>query len=67
MLSFLEERGAKTSTTCGPSNIEFVQSLSADDVIDYNRKDFMASLDRYSGRHCRHRALLRTARKFVEQ
>ena len=39
--------GAKTSATCGPSNIEFVQSLGADHVIDYSSKDFMAGLDRY--------------------
>lgn len=39
--------GAKTSATCGPSNIEFVQSLGADQVIDYSSKDFMAGLDRY--------------------
>jgi NADPH:quinone reductase-like Zn-dependent oxidoreductase len=39
--------GAKTSATCGPSNMEFVQSLGADDVIDYSSKDFMAGLDRY--------------------
>jgi NADPH:quinone reductase-like Zn-dependent oxidoreductase len=34
--------GAKTNATCGPSNIEFVQSLGADHVIDYSSKDFMA-------------------------
>jgi NADPH:quinone reductase-like Zn-dependent oxidoreductase len=39
--------GAKTSATCGPSNIEFVQSLGADYVIDYSGKDFTAQLDRY--------------------
>jgi len=39
--------GAKTSVTCGPSNMEFVQSLGADEVIDYSSKDFMAGLDRY--------------------
>ena len=39
--------GATTSATCGPSNIEFVRSLGADRVIDYSRKNFMASLDRY--------------------
>jgi NADPH:quinone reductase-like Zn-dependent oxidoreductase len=39
--------GAKTSATCGPSNIAFVQSLGADHVIDYSSKDFMAGLDRY--------------------
>ena len=39
--------GAKTSATCGPSNIEFVQSLGADHVIDYNSTDFMAGSDRY--------------------
>jgi NADPH-dependent curcumin reductase CurA len=38
--------GAKTSATCGPSNIEFVQSLGADHVIDYNSTDYMAGLDR---------------------
>src|ERR1700730_16482500 len=39
--------GAKTSATCGPSNIAFVQSLGADHVIDYSGKDFMAGLDRF--------------------
>jgi NADPH:quinone reductase-like Zn-dependent oxidoreductase len=39
--------GAKTSATCGPSNIAFVQSLGADRVIDYSAKDFMADLGRY--------------------
>ena len=39
--------GAKTSATCGPSNIAFVQSLGADHVIDYSGKDFMADLDRF--------------------
>jgi NADPH:quinone reductase-like Zn-dependent oxidoreductase len=38
---------AKTSATCGPSNIAFVQSLGADHVIDYSGKDFMAGLDRF--------------------
>jgi NADPH:quinone reductase-like Zn-dependent oxidoreductase len=32
---------------CGPSNIEFIQSLGAEQVIDYSSKDFMAGLDRY--------------------
>ena len=39
--------GAKTSATCGPSNIAFVQSLGADRVIDYGDKDAMADLGRY--------------------
>jgi NADPH:quinone reductase-like Zn-dependent oxidoreductase len=39
--------GAKTSATCGPANISFVQSLGADHVIDYSGKDFMAGLDRF--------------------
>jgi NADPH:quinone reductase-like Zn-dependent oxidoreductase len=39
--------GAKTSATCGPSNIEFVRSLGADHIVDYNGTDFMAGSDRY--------------------
>jgi NADPH:quinone reductase-like Zn-dependent oxidoreductase len=39
--------GAKTSATCGPSNIAFVQSLGADHVIDYSGKDFMADVDHF--------------------
>jgi len=37
--------GVKTSATCGPSNIEFIRSLGADDVIDYSSKDFMERYD----------------------
>jgi NADPH:quinone reductase-like Zn-dependent oxidoreductase len=39
--------GAKTSATCGPANIAFVQSLGADHVIDYKSTNFMAGLDRF--------------------
>jgi len=39
--------GTMTSATCGPSSIEFVKSLGADNVIDYSSKDFMTSLDRF--------------------
>jgi NADPH:quinone reductase-like Zn-dependent oxidoreductase len=39
--------GAKTSATCGFSNIEFVRSLGADHVIDYNSKSVMTGSDRY--------------------
>jgi 2-desacetyl-2-hydroxyethyl bacteriochlorophyllide A dehydrogenase len=39
--------GAKTSATCGPSNIAFVQSLGTDHVIDYSGKDFMADVDHF--------------------
>ena len=39
--------GAKTTATCGASNIEFVRSLGADHVIDYRREDFTTRTDRY--------------------
>jgi NADPH:quinone reductase-like Zn-dependent oxidoreductase len=39
--------GAKTTATCGPSNIDFVRSLGADRVICYTTTDVMAQPDRY--------------------
>jgi NADPH:quinone reductase-like Zn-dependent oxidoreductase len=40
--------GAKTSATCGPSNIEFVQSLGADRVINYSGQDLTTDPDCYN-------------------
>lgn len=39
--------GAKTSATCAPSNVEFLQSLGSDVVIDYSKEDFTRRADRY--------------------
>jgi NADPH:quinone reductase-like Zn-dependent oxidoreductase len=39
--------GANTSTTCGPTNIAFVQSLGADRVINYREESFTTQWDRY--------------------
>jgi NADPH:quinone reductase-like Zn-dependent oxidoreductase len=39
--------GAKTTATCGPKNVEFVQALGADLVIDYTREDFTRRADHY--------------------
>ncbi|MGP0067077.1 MAG: NADP-dependent oxidoreductase [Isosphaeraceae bacterium] len=39
--------GATAIATCGPSNVEFVQSLGADTVVDYSREDFTRRRDQY--------------------
>jgi len=39
--------GARTTGTCGPSNVAFVESLGADVVIDYFSEDFTRRLERY--------------------
>jgi NADPH:quinone reductase-like Zn-dependent oxidoreductase len=39
--------GATAAATCGPSNVEFVQSLGADLVIDYTREQFPRRPERY--------------------
>ncbi len=39
--------GATVTSTCGPSNVEFVRSLGANRVIDYTREDFTRLGDRY--------------------
>lgn len=38
---------ARTSATCGASNVEFVASLGADIVIDYHKEDFADRPERY--------------------
>ena len=32
--------GARVTGVCGPSNVELVRSLGADEVLDYTREDF---------------------------
>ena len=39
--------GARVSATCSASNIEFVRSLGADLVMDYNKEDFTTRSERY--------------------
>jgi len=39
---YAKHLGAHVSATCGPSNVEFVASLGADQVIDYTRTDVLA-------------------------
>jgi len=42
--------GAHVTGTCGPSNVDFVRSLGADEVLDYTREDALArrgQSDRY--------------------
>ena len=39
--------GAHVTATCGASNVEFVRSLGADVVVDYQREDVVARDDRY--------------------
>jgi NADPH:quinone reductase-like Zn-dependent oxidoreductase len=34
--------GAHVTGTCGPSNVDFVRSLGADEVLDYTRDDALA-------------------------
>ncbi|MGJ0392652.1 MAG: NAD(P)-dependent alcohol dehydrogenase [Methylocystis sp.] len=39
--------GASATATCGPSNIDFIRSLGADEVIDYSRRDFTSGGETY--------------------
>ncbi|WP_204249122.1 NAD(P)-dependent alcohol dehydrogenase [Nocardia arizonensis] len=39
--------GARVTGVCGERNVEFVQSLGADDVIDYTRTDYTRDTRRY--------------------
>lgn len=40
-------RGARVTAVCGPSNVELMGSLGADEVIDYTQRDFTQSDGRY--------------------
>jgi NADPH:quinone reductase-like Zn-dependent oxidoreductase len=39
--------GASVTAVCGPTKVDLVRSLGADDVIDYTREDFTASSRRW--------------------
>jgi NADPH:quinone reductase-like Zn-dependent oxidoreductase len=39
--------GARTSATCGPSNVDFLRTLGADLIIDHSREDFTGRIERY--------------------
>lgn len=40
--------GAHVTTVCGTSNVEFMKTLGADCVIDYTKKDFTQTSERYN-------------------
>jgi NADPH:quinone reductase-like Zn-dependent oxidoreductase len=40
-------RGAHVTGVCGPTNVELVRSLGADEVVDYTREDFTQTGERY--------------------
>ena len=37
--------GMKVVTTCGPTNVEWVKELGADQVVDYTREDYRVCVD----------------------
>jgi NADPH:quinone reductase-like Zn-dependent oxidoreductase len=39
--------GAKVTATCGPANVGFVESMGADQVIDYTQEEFPRRPERY--------------------
>ena len=47
-VQLLRSFGARVTAVCGTENVELVQSLGADEVIDYSRRDFTTDGKRYN-------------------
>ena len=47
LVQIAKAAGAAVTAVCGPSSVDVVRSLGADDVIDYTQEDFTTRTERY--------------------